>query len=47
MHRLSLIILAVWLAGCSTLGVLGPLEQGRAAQLAGDPEASRTLVSSI
>lgn len=41
MHRLSLIILAVWLAGCSTLGVLGPLEQGRAAQLAGDPEASR------
>ncbi|MFX5896022.1 hypothetical protein ABTE59_19270, partial [Acinetobacter baumannii] len=41
MHRLSLIILVVWLGGCSTLGVLGPLEQGRAAQLAGDPEASR------
>lgn len=41
MHRLLLILCVCSLTGCANLGVLKPLEQGRASQLAGNAEASQ------
>lgn len=41
MHRFIAIVLLCTLTGCANLGVLKPLEQGRAAQLAGDAQASQ------
>jgi hypothetical protein len=40
MRVLLSLLLSCWLAACSTLGVLSPLQDGRQAMLAGDPQAS-------
>ncbi|REH40288.1 hypothetical protein DFR26_0488 [Paraperlucidibaca baekdonensis] len=40
MRVLVTLLLSCWLGACSTLGVLSPLQDGRAAMLAGDPQGS-------
>ncbi|MEO6697908.1 MAG: hypothetical protein ABIR53_00715 [Paraperlucidibaca sp.] len=41
MRVMFTLLLSFWLGACSTLGVLSPLQDGRHAMLAGEPQASK------